>query len=91
MRYLLLAAMLLLSACTGADGVQYTVVPVNAIEKARYDAAFLMCIELTARNIGAVVPPSPENAVSVLTYCANEVVQQYAPEPQPEPQHGNEM
>jgi hypothetical protein len=91
MRYLLLSALLLLTACTGADGVEYTVVPVNAIEKARYDAAFLMCIELTARTVGAVVPPSPENAVSVLTYCANEVVNVYGATPQPEPQNGSEL
>lgn len=83
MRYLWLCLLVcLLSACTGADGERYVFVHEDAVQKAAQDGAFLMCLELTARQVGAVVPSSPENAISLLTYCANEVVSQYEVQPE---------
>lgn len=84
MRYLLLLAFLL-SACTAADGKTYVVVEQNAVQQAAYNAAFLMCIELTARAVGPVVQASEENTNSVMVYCANELISQFGAEPTPVP------
>lgn len=81
MRYFALLLLFLLSACTGADGKQYTVVPVNAMRQAEYNAAFLMCIELTARAVGPVVPGSEENTNAVMLYCQNQLLLLYGAQP----------
>lgn len=80
MRILLLLTFLL-TACVAPDGKQYTVVDVNAIKQAEYNAAFLMCIELTAHAVGPVVPPSEENTNAVMLYCQNQLLLLYGAAP----------
>lgn len=83
--YRLLFIVFLLTACTAADGKTYVVVEQNAVQQAAYNAAFLMCIELTARAVGPVVPASEENTNSVMVYCANELISQFGAAPTPVP------